>query len=56
MREEKVVPSPDHGPLVHTVYSVRSTSHFQKNETGACLIYPSQLALHIVSLLGKLAP
>ena len=29
--------SPDLGPLVHTIYSVRTTGHFQKNETGACI-------------------
>ena len=23
-------------PLVHTIYSVRTTGYFQKNETGAC--------------------
>ena len=28
--------SPDIGPLVHTVYSVRTTSHIQKNERGVC--------------------
>ena len=26
------------GPLVHTVCSVRTTGHFQKNETGACFL------------------
>ena len=28
--------SPDIGPLVHTVYSVRTTSHSQKKERGVC--------------------
>ena len=56
MREGRWPACPVHGPLVHMVNSVRTTGHFQKNETGACLIYPSQLALHTVSLLGKLAP
>ena len=32
-----VTTSPDLGPLVHTVCSVSLTSHFQKNETGACV-------------------
>ena len=38
VREEEVVASPDLGPLVHTVYYVRATCHFQKNETGACCL------------------
>ena len=28
--------SPDIGPLVHMVYSVKTTSHIQKNERGVC--------------------
>ena len=34
------------GPLVHTVYSVRTTDHFQKNETCTCM--NGHLSVHIV--------
>ena len=33
--------SPDIGPLVHTVYSVRTTSHIQKNKRGVCPFEPN---------------
>ena len=37
VRQEQVAASPDIGPLVHTVYSVRATSHIQtENERGVC--------------------
>ena len=31
--------SPDTGPLVHTVYSVRTTSHIQKNDAKLYLLF-----------------
>ena len=37
LQKKKFKPaSADIGPLVHTVYSERTTSHIQKNERGVC--------------------
>ena len=36
VRKEEVAASPDIGPLVHRVYSVRTTSYIQNNERGVC--------------------
>ena len=35
--------SPDIEPLIHTVYSVRITSHIRKNERGVCELIEAEM-------------